>query len=243
MADPAVADGVTGTPIDQLTRAVKAVTAKGFTYQATTPRGTIEGAIDIPNGASKVRLVTWVEGSDIAVDLLILKSDYYLKVKGIAVADAEVGAYMHVQADKLESEELFGINLLDPSNTKNLADQLVSVERRDDGRFGGTLDLTRGSAFGATRRIVDQMGEAARTVPFEAGVDPGGRLATLTYTLPRYTLAPGFTAPTIEVSVTYADFGSPVIVQKPSAANVVEAPATLYDEIAPAGADAHGGRG
>ncbi len=148
-------------PIDQLTGAVQAVTAKGFTYQARTSRGTIDGAADLPNGTGKVHSVTSVSGTDLAVDLLILKTDYYLKVTGIPFPGVEPGTFMRVRAEKLKSDEVFGVNLVDPSNTKNLSGQFTSVQRRGDGGFAGTLDLTKGSAFGITRQVINAMGESA----------------------------------------------------------------------------------
>jgi hypothetical protein len=235
------------TPAEQLTRAVEAVTGTGFSYRAATSRGTIDGVVDIPNRAGKVRAVTSVEGTDITVDLVVLRTDYYLKLKGIAIAGAASGVFVRLRADRLESAEVYGLNVLDPSNTRNLPAQFVSVDEVSAGRFAGTLDLTKGSAsgaigsaakgsaFGATSSVLALMGQAATTVPFEAGVDSGGRLATLTYTLPPYTLAPGFSAPAAEVAVSYADFGRPVKVARPTAAHVVEAPPGLYRQLAPAG--------
>jgi hypothetical protein len=172
-AAAAAGDPAPGSPAEQLTRAVKAVIGKGFTF-------------------------------------------------------------LRVTADELKTEEMFGVNLADPSNTTRLPEQVVSVQRRDDGHLTGTLDLTKGSAFGATQRDVALMGEAAKQVPFEAGIDSGGRLATLMYTLPRYALAPGFFAPAMEVSVAYADFDRPVKVAKPTVANYVNAPPALYRQLNPA---------
>src|SRR6266542_3768223 len=68
---------------------------------------------------------------------------------------------MRVRAEKLKSDEVFGVNLVDPSNTKNLSGQFTSVQRRGDGGFAGTLDLTKGSAFGITRQVINAMGESA----------------------------------------------------------------------------------
>jgi hypothetical protein len=233
-AAAAAGDPASGSPVERLTRAVKAVTGKGFTYRADTPRGRIEGAVDLQNRIGKVRSVASVDDADIAVDLLILKTDYYVKVKGIQVAGADFSTFLRVSADELKSDEMFGVNLADPSNTTSLPEQIVSVQRRDDGHLAGTLDLTKGSAFGATHRDIALMGGAATKVPFEAGIDSGGRLATLMYTLPRYALAPGFFAPATEVSVAYADFDRPVKVAKPTVANYVNAPPALYRQLNPA---------
>jgi hypothetical protein len=233
-AAAAAGDSAAGGPVEQLTRAVKAVTGKGFTYRADTPRGRIEGAVDLTSRIGKVRSLTSVGGSDIAVDLLIFKDDYYVKVKGIQVAGADFSTFLRVQADQLESDEMFGVTLADPSNTTSLPEQFGSVSRRDDGRLAGTLDLTKGSAFGATHRDIALMGKAAKEVPFVAGIDSGGRLATLMYTLPRYAVAPGFFAPAARVSVAYADFGRPVKVAKPTVAHYVNAPPELYRQLNPA---------
>ncbi len=229
----AAAGDTAGTPIEQLTRAVKVVTGKGFTYRADTPRGRIEGAVDLQNRIGKVRSVASVDDADIAVDLLMLKTDYYVKVKGIQIAGGDFSTFLRLAADELKTDEMFGINLTDPSNTTSLPEQFVSAWRQDDGHLAGTLDLTRGPAFGATHRDIALMGEAAKAVPFVAGIDSGGRLATLMYTLPRYTLAPGFLAPATEVSVAYADFGRPVKVATPTVANYVNAPPALYRQLNP----------
>jgi hypothetical protein len=233
-AAAAAGDPAGGSPVDQLTRAVKAVIGKGFTYRATTPRGIIDGTVDLPNRIGKVRSETSVDGSDIAVDLLILQNDYYVKVKGIQVAGADFSTFLRVAADELKSDEMFGVNLADPSTTTSLPEQFGSVRRLDNGHLAGTLDLTKGPALGATRQNIGQMGDAAKKVPFVAGIDSGGRLATLMYTLPRYTLAPGFFGPPTEVSVAYADFGRPVKVAKPTVANYVNAPPALYRQLNPA---------
>lgn len=71
---------------------------------------------------------------------------------------------------------------------------------------------------------VKDLGTTATKLPFEAKVDPQGRLTRLTIKVP----AVGAT-PAQDLQVSYSDYGAATAPKAPPASEVVEAPAKLYE--------------
>ncbi|WP_433200753.1 hypothetical protein ACQP00_29335 [Dactylosporangium sp. CS-047395] len=74
--------------------------------------------------------------------------------------------------------------------------------------------------------MIKALGDAAKAVPFTAMVDEIGHLTQVSVSVPAY--ADNAASAT---TVTLAGFGQPVTATAPAAADVIEAPASLYDML------------
>ncbi|MEE3919687.1 hypothetical protein V2I01_19415 [Micromonospora sp. BRA006-A] len=72
--------------------------------------------------------------------------------------------------------------------------------------------------------MITALGAQAQSVPFTAKVDTQGRLSEMVLKIP----AAGQSAAQ-DLKITYTDYGNAAPAQKPSADQVVEAPAELYN--------------
>jgi len=92
--------------------------------------------------------------------------------------------------------------------------QATDVQRVSDKEFKGTLDLKKsGEAFGLTPADLGKL--STTTMPFQATVDDAGRLVRYNFTTPAVT-----TAEAEKTVITYSDYGTPVDVQAPPAAEI-----------------------
>lgn len=168
-------------------------------------------SVAISSGAASVTIETVLSGPDM-----------WIKATGIPGA---TNKWMHLDTSKLPKNSALGVRpgQLDPAGAQRLVDSIATVERTGEGRYRGTLDLTKATDQSVVNKsTLDQLGDRAKAVPFEATVDAQGRLANLKMDL---GLLQGI--PTV-IDVTYSDFGAPVTVTKPAANDVVEAPAEVY---------------
>jgi hypothetical protein len=101
----------------------------------------------------------------------------------------------------------------------------VDVQSTGDRKYTGTLDLTKATdADIVDKKIVKDLGEAAKSVPFEATLDDKGRLSSLKINVPAGTKTKAQTW-----EVTYSDYGTAPKVEKPPAAETMEAPQAVYN--------------
>jgi hypothetical protein len=159
-----------------------------------------------------------VAGSSAAVTALLIGHDLYVKVPGITPD----GTWTHVDVSRLPEGTNFGLRpgQVDPANTRQLIASATDVRKTADRRYEGTVDLTKAAGVTGVDQVnVQGWGDAANRVPFAAELDPQGRLSTLTLRLP---------ASAGQLVMRYSDYGSPVTVQRPSPAEVTEAPDALY---------------
>lgn len=197
-------------------------------FKITMSAGTalsMTGAVDPPNGVGSTTLNVGAGSGTVKVQTLLVGQDLYLKL-GEASASAK---WMHVDVSRLPEGANIGIRpgQIDPANTERLLRSTTEVRQIDARTFAGTLDLTRAVGFtGVSKITIDGYGEAAKTVPFRASLDEQGRLSSMTVDLPA---AAGQQAQPLEVR--YTDFGAAVTVTKPTAAEVTEAPESVYTTL------------
>ena len=165
----------------------------------------------------KTRMVqmTLDMGSQQDMELRALGNDVYMKMP---VLTGE--KWMHIDVTKYND----GANLDfmpdgDPGSAAKTMENVVDVERTADGRFTGTIDMTK--AEGVNGGAAALLGEKARAVPFTATVDAEGRLTSFEVDMSGINSAAG------KMTTTYSDFGTPVDVQRPPADQIQEAPATI----------------
>ena len=99
----------------------------------------------------------------------------------------------------------------------------ATVTKTGDTPFKGVLDLTR--APDLARKTIAGLGAKAAAVPFTAQTDLKGRLIQLIVDMGAVSPGAG------RMGFAYSDFGTPVTVQAPPAAQVTEMPKELLSLV------------
>jgi hypothetical protein len=189
------------------------------------PGLTVNGAVDAPKGLGTGSLALKGESASLTVDTLLVGQDLYVRVPGVTTA----GKWTHVDVSRLPEGANVGLRpgQIDPADTARLLTAATDVQAAGARSYRGTLDLTRAAGItGIDKVTVDGWGEAAHRVPFTAGLDEQGRLSALTLDLPAVA---GQQAQPLEV--LYTDYGTIVVAEKPAAAEITEAPESLYTTL------------
>lgn len=146
-------------------------------------------------------------------------NDLYVKVTGSmagAIDGASAKKWMHIDLSQVSETSSLNIKNNDPRVTAKLLTSAMQVKKTGERSFSGTVDLTKSPTYNAqaSKGFAGKM----KAVPFTAEVDAEGRLEELTFDME--DVAPGAG----EMITRYSDFGVPVSVQAPPAAQVVEMP-------------------
>ena len=127
--------------------------------------------------------------------------------------------WLHVDPAKLPKAVAAAIGVSADSGVDALPAAIVTAEKTGDTSFTGTIDLTLAKSLADMAGI--KLGDAAKTTPFEATIDAAGNLGTFVIKGVDVGSKKG-----VDVTLTIADAGVPVTIEKPKGA--VEAPAALY---------------
>ncbi len=220
-----------GAPADPAAaEALGAATAKlgttSFKVTVTSGAGLkIVGLMDPPNGAGTVDATATGTNTEVQIKTLLVGQDLYLQVPGVTKA----GTWTHVDVARLPEGANVGLRpgQIDPVNTADLLKSTTDVRQTTPGSFEGSLDLTKAaSVAGVDQKTITTYGDQAQDVPFTAGVDAEGRLSALTVQLPAVN---GQQAQPLEV--LYSDYGTKVDAARPAAAEITEAPDSLYTSL------------
>jgi hypothetical protein len=176
------------------------------------------GQFDSASGANS--LTTTLDGS--ALEVVSLGDDVYL---GGLLGD---DSWMHAQASKFEGDGASFLMVIDPLFGARFLATATGVKQDQPSNFSGTIDLTKVTATGTTKRIADSFataaGPGATAIPFTATLN-GDTLASLTVTFPKADL----TGEDLPYNLTITDSGGAVSVAAPPQDKVTEAPAELYE--------------
>jgi hypothetical protein len=217
-ADPAAASA--------LASATAALGTTSFKITMTSGPGVkLTGFVDAPGNKGTGTLAITGPNADIQVKTLLVDQDLYVQVPGITKA----GTWTHVNVARLPEGANVGLRpgQIDPANTAKVLTSTTDVQQVDPRSFRGTLDLTKATGVTGVDKVkVDGWGAAAQRVPFTAGLDDQGRLATMTIQLPAVGGQPAQ-----PLEVLYTDYGTVVAAQKPPADQVTEAPESLYTTL------------
>ncbi|MBL7255075.1 hypothetical protein [Paractinoplanes lichenicola] len=151
-----------------------------------------------------------------------LGNDLYVKVTGSMAAAVEGAAakkWMHIDLSTVPESSSLNIKNNDPKVTAKLLTSAMSVKKTGDNKFSGTVDMTKSPTFNA--QTAKGLAGKMKAVPFTAEVDAEGRLVELTFDMEKIAAGAG------EMITRYSDFGVPVAVEAPPAAQVVEMPASF----------------
>jgi hypothetical protein len=208
-------------------QALSAATAKlgttSFKVTATSGPGfKLIGGIDPAKGVGTADLTASGTNAELKVKTLLIQQDLYVQVPGVTKA----GTWTHLDVSRLPEGANVGLRpgQIDPVNTANLLSSATDVTANGSSSYAGTVDLTKAVGLAGVDQVtIDSYGNAAQKVPFTAGLDDQGRLSVLTIQLPA---AAG--KPIQPLEVLYSDYGVPVDAARPTAAQITEAPDSLY---------------
>ncbi|GAA0447101.1 hypothetical protein Ade02nite_85440 [Paractinoplanes deccanensis] len=146
-------------------------------------------------------------------------NDLYVKAEGqlaSAVGGAE-GKWMHIDVSHVPDSSPISAKNTDPAGTAKLITTASGLTKTGEHAFKGTVDVTKSPSMNAA--ALKALGAKAKAVPFTAETDDQGNLTKFSMNLE--SIAPGAG----ETTATYSDWGAPVDVQAPPAAEVVDMPA------------------
>jgi len=213
-----------------------AAKTKGQSFKFTLSYGTLltgDGAQDGSGSNASVNMTVAepTSGITIKVNALVLASDMYMKMDFGALGSAIPGLgdigdkWMHLDATKVSGSALsLGLKPGEDSlGAENYIKGVVTAEKVSDTEIKGTLDLTKSAPPGTDEEALKALGDSAKNVPFNATLDSEGRLSKIVIHMPKVGEFPAS-----DLTTTYSDYGAAVNLQKPAAAETVEAPAMIY---------------
>lgn len=228
---PAPSAGTSSSAADPAAAAAlgQATAALGnSSFKATLTSGPsleVIALVDPVKGNGTADLVATGTNTEITVKTLLIGQDLYVQVPGVTKANS----WTHLDVARLPDGADVGLRpgQIDPANTAQLLRSTTDVQMVDSRSYRGTLDLTKvAGVTGIDKVTVGTYGAAAQNVPFTAGLDDQGRLSALTIMLPAVN-----GTPTQPLEVLYTDYGTTVTVENPPAAQIIEAPDSLYKTL------------
>jgi len=220
-ASPSVA------PADALVAAATGLNGKGYDMTLTAASVSGKGSVDPANHAVTFDAKAVEGGQTFELNLTGIGSDLWAKVD-LGALNSQVGLdpskWLKIDATKVD-ESSIGLdlsNLSDVLDIASLTKAVSNVQRTDATHLTGTIDLT--SLTGAEKPDADslkQAGAAAKSVPFTATLDDKGRLSDLK--INGDSIDKG-----LSVDIAISNVDSPTAVTPPPAADVVPAPAAIY---------------
>jgi hypothetical protein len=181
------------------------------------------GVADPKAGTAKMSMDMGSLADNAKIEVRKVGNDIYLKFGGSLaklVGSASAKPWMRLDVAKLSEGSSFNIMPKDdPAGTKAMLAAMTKVERVGDNGFKGTLDLTKTPKY--HKESLKALSTKATDVPFTATTDGQGRLTELTLDLSAMGAGVG------KIKTTYSDFGTPVSVEAPPAAQVGELPSEL----------------
>jgi hypothetical protein len=220
-ASPSVA------PADALVAAATSLNGKGYDMTLTAASVNGKGSVDPTKHAVTFDAKASEGGQTFELNLTGIGSDLWAKID-LGALNSQVGLdpskWLKIDATKVD-ESSIGLdlsNLSDVLDIGSLTKAVSNVKRTDATHLTGTIDLT--SLTGTEKPDADALkkaGAAAKSVPFTATLDDQGRLSDLKIN--------GDSIDTgLSVDIAVSNVGSPTAVTPPPAADVVPAPASIY---------------
>lgn len=146
----------------------------------------------------------------------------YLKIAGGGTKIAE-GKWMRMDVANLKGGSMSMLGGKDPAGAQALVNATTKVENDGPNGFKGVIDLSKSPTYNEEQ--LKALGSKATEVPFKATTDAEGRLVKLELDMNQMASGAG------TMTATYSDFGAPVDVKAPPAAEVVEAPAEITNQF------------
>ncbi|WP_238016150.1 hypothetical protein KZZ52_08140 [Dactylosporangium sp. AC04546] len=179
-----------------------------YRFSVTANEGKYQGAIDPIAHLLDASVAVSSDGASLKIDTVSVGGLPYTRLTGLPLPGFDGNTWYKVDRARMTKPGALGISAVeDPTGVQALVAATRDVRQNGSG-FSGTVDMTRVAAWGPVNiaRVL-QLGDAAKAVPFEAGVDSQGRLVSMKVSIPDNT-----------VQATYSDFGAPVSVTAPTGA-------------------------
>ncbi|WP_433216581.1 hypothetical protein ACQP00_08070 [Dactylosporangium sp. CS-047395] len=176
-----------------------------YRFKVTAKEGTYSGGIDPLADLLDASVAVSSSGASLTIDTREVRGTAYTRLTGLPLPGFDGQAWYKVDTAKVTKPGALGLSATkDPTGVQALIAATHDV-KRDGRKYSGTVDMTRVVAWGPVNVAqVMQLGDAAKAVPFEAGVDEQERLVGVTVKIPGNT-----------VEATYSDFGTALNVVEP----------------------------
>lgn len=212
-ADPkAAATTAAADPLAEFVAASKRLSGETMKMKMTMP-GVMEsnGSADLKNRKLDMVMAISAGGQSMEMNTKLVGNTMYLQYGGKGTP------WMRLDVSKLPAGSQ--LNPENMANAEAFAQAAVDVKKGADGTFSGTLDMTKSPT--SDPASLKALGDKAKAVPFTAKADSEGRLVELVIDMS--ALGAGAT----KMTTTYSDFGTPVTVEAPPAAEVKDMPADM----------------
>jgi hypothetical protein len=186
----------------------------------SVPNVEVAGDTDPAGKALTLTVTTSADGETTESRVRVVRDEAWMTIAKSALPNLDPKKFIRFPASDFAKASLVHLgDPFDPAGLKGLSAAMTAATPTGGGAYTGKLNLTEAPA-GVSRGLLPATAEQLRgnggvsqSVPYSASVDPQGYLTSLTVTLPTY-------ASTAE----FSDFGKPVEVEKPGAAEVTEVP-------------------
>jgi hypothetical protein len=215
-------------PKDAVLASTKMLTQTTYKYTISSDGMSGSGAADPAAKKTQMSVKGTQDGVNLSMDIVLVGTDLWLKMD-LGGLNATVGIpnkYMHLQQSKLKDQANLGLfntkDDTDPAESAKLLKGVVDAQKVDATHYKVTFDLTQTTSSAVDAAVLTKLGDKAKSVPGTVTLDSQGRLSEVTVDLSAVD-------PQATVKVTYSDYGAPVNVNPPPAADTVEAPQAVYD--------------
>ncbi|WP_433390017.1 hypothetical protein [Micromonospora sp. KLBMP9576] len=208
-----------------------------FRFTMSGVGSTAEGRVHEPTQSAEIRATIGKPTDDLfmKLDVVHYKPDSWVKLelggttaKSVpGVQKLNLGKYQHLDQTRIKGNRNLGFDFekVDPAGSEVLTQGITEVRQTGEGAYAGTIDVSKAAEAGSLDpTIITALGAQAKSVPFTAKLDPQGRLSEMVLQIPAVAQAKAQ-----EIRITYSDYGTATAAQKPTADQVVEAPAELYN--------------
>ncbi|MEE6258093.1 hypothetical protein [Plantactinospora sonchi] len=208
------------SPVEKLADAAAKTNQGPVTVVMRAPGIRTEARMD-PDGR-KARTTIAMEdatGGPLRVEVIQIDSDLYLRLPDVPGPSI----WMHSDVANLPpGSTLRMLGGSDHSRAADLANCVVSAERKGGHDFTGLLDLTRSRNI--TRELLTELGPKARAIPFSARTSTDGSLYE--FTIDIASVLPAYD----EIRYAYSRMDG-VDVERPDASQVTELPGSMTDRF------------
>jgi len=205
-------------PKEVLVEAAQKSAMESFHYTMTYSVLDMAGDFDPANKSALIKTKVNAGSQSMSYDTMLINQDAWLKYYGVSSLPKK---WLHIGTDALGADNKLWKTLDDPTGASGYTNSAVDVQKVDDAHFKGTIDATKNpNGDGALQKsALEQMGDAAKAIPFEAELDDKGRLSKVTMDMPK-----GGAQPADTMQITFSDYGTSVSIKAPAAADTQEAP-------------------